>query len=154
MNPRIQVEHTVTEQITGIDLVRAQILIAQGAACTAGELALPAQKDIPRMGFAVQCRVTTEDPENKFTPNYGKILTFRAAEGFGIRLDAGMGDSGAVITPFYDSLLVKITASGADLRYRASAHGSRSAGVPHPRREDEYSVPRKRHPFPGISRRP
>ena len=67
-------------------------------------------------GFAVQCRVTTEDPENKFTPNYGKILTFRSAGGFGIRLDAGMGDAGAVITPFYDSLLVKITASGADLR--------------------------------------
>ena len=112
MNPRIQVEHTVTEQITGIDLVRSQILIAQGAKLQGPELCLPAQKDIPRMGFAVQCRVTTEDPENKFTPNYGKILTFRPAEGFGIRLDAGMGDAGAVITPFYDSLLVKITASG------------------------------------------
>jgi pyruvate carboxylase len=112
MNPRIQVEHTVTEQITGIDLVRAQILIAQGAELHGLDLALPAQDAIPRMGFAVQCRVTTEDPENKFTPNYGKILTFRAAEGFGIRLDAGMGDTGAVITPFYDSLLVKITASG------------------------------------------
>ena len=112
MNPRIQVEHTVTEQITGIDLVRSQILIAQGAKLQGPELCLPAQKDIPRMGFAVQCRVTTEDPENKFTPTYGKILTFRPAEGFGIRLDAGMGDAGAVITPFYDSLLVKITASG------------------------------------------
>ncbi|MCE9610533.1 MAG: pyruvate carboxylase [Chthoniobacter sp.] len=112
MNPRIQVEHTVTEQITGIDLVRSQILIAQGAKLHGAELGLPQQADIPRMGFAVQCRVTTEDPENKFTPNYGKILTFRPAEGFGIRLDAGMGDAGAVITPFYDSLLVKITASG------------------------------------------
>ena len=112
MNPRIQVEHTVTEQITGIDLVRAQILIAQGAELHGPELALPWQDEIPRMGFAVQCRVTTEDPENKFTPNYGKILTFRAAEGYGIRLDAGMGDTGAVITPFYDSLLVKITANG------------------------------------------
>ena len=112
MNPRIQVEHTVTEQITGIDLVRSQILIAQGAKLHGAELALPQQADIPRMGYAVQCRVTTEDPENKFTPNYGKILTFRPAEGFGIRLDAGMGDAGAVITPFYDSLLVKITASG------------------------------------------
>jgi pyruvate carboxylase len=113
MNPRIQVEHTVTEQITGIDLVRSQILIAQGAKLHGPELALPAQDKIPRMGYAVQCRVTTEDPENKFTPNYGKILTFRPAEGFGIRLDAGMGDAGAVITPFYDSLLVKITASGS-----------------------------------------
>ena len=112
MNPRIQVEHTVTEQITGIDLVRSQILIAQGAKLHGAELALPQKADIPRMGYAVQCRVTTEDPENKFTPNYGKILTFRPAEGFGIRLDAGMGDAGAVITPFYDSLLVKITASG------------------------------------------
>ena len=67
------------------------------------------------MGYAVQCRVTTEDPENKFTPDYGKILTFRPAGGFGIRLDAGMGDAGAVITPFYDSLLVKITASADGL---------------------------------------
>ncbi len=112
MNPRIQVEHTVTEQITGIDLVRSQMLVAQGAKLHGPELALPPQDKIPRNGYAVQCRVTTEDPENKFTPNYGKILTFRVAEGFGIRLDAGMGDAGAVITPFYDSLLVKITASG------------------------------------------
>ena len=113
MNPRIQVEHTVTEQITGIDLVRSQILIARGAALDGPELLLPAQADIPRNGYAVQCRVTTEDPENKFTPNYGKIITYRSAGGFGVRLDAGMGDTGAVITPFYDSLLVKITASGA-----------------------------------------
>ena len=111
MNPRIQVEHTVTEQITGIDLVRAQILIAQGAELHGAEIALPLQAHIPRNGFAIQCRVTTEDPENKFTPNYGKIVTYRSAGGFGIRLDAGMGDSGAVITPFYDSLLVKITVS-------------------------------------------
>ncbi|MDB6172517.1 MAG: pyruvate carboxylase [Chthoniobacteraceae bacterium] len=112
MNPRIQVEHTVTEEITGIDLVRSQILIAQGAQLHGPELDLPAQDAIPRKGFAVQCRVTTEDPENKFTPNYGKIVTYRSAGGHGIRLDAGMGDVGAVITPFYDSLLVKITVSG------------------------------------------
>ena len=112
MNPRIQVEHTVTEQITNVDLVRAQILVAQGAELHGPELALPTQDKIPRNGYAVQCRVTTEDPENKFMPNYGKILTFRVAEGFGIRLDGGMGDAGAVITPFYDSLLVKITATG------------------------------------------
>ncbi len=109
MNPRIQVEHTVTEQITGVDLVRAQILIAQGRELYGPEVALP--REIPRNGFAIQCRVTTEDPENKFTPNYGKIITYRSAGGFGIRLDAGMGDSGAVVTPFYDSLLVKMTAS-------------------------------------------
>ena len=112
MNPRIQVEHTVTEVITGIDLVRSQILVAQGCALHGKELNLPKQNEIPRQGFAVQCRVTTEDPENKFTPDYGKILTYRSAAGFGIRLDGGMGDSGSVITPFYDSLLVKITASG------------------------------------------
>lgn len=112
MNPRIQVEHTVTEQITGIDLVRSQILVAAGASLHGEELALPAQKDIPRNGYAVQCRVTTEDPANKFTPNYGKLITYRSASGFGIRLDSGMGTTGSVVTPFYDSLLVKITASG------------------------------------------
>ena len=112
MNPRIQVEHTVTEVITGIDIVRSQILIANGAALHGPELSLPRQDAIPRNGYAVQCRITTEDPENKFTPSYGKILTYRSAAGFGIRLDGGMGDSGSVITPFYDSLLVKVTASG------------------------------------------
>ncbi len=114
MNPRIQVEHTVTEVLTGIDLVRAQILIAQGYALHGSELNLPPQEKMPRIGCAVQCRVTTEDPENKFTPDYGKILTYRSAGGFGVRLDGGMGYAGSVITPFYDSLLVKITASGQD----------------------------------------
>jgi len=112
MNPRIQVEHTVTEVITGIDIVRAQILIAQGHSMFAPEVGLPPQDKVPRMGFAVQARVTTEDPENKFTPDYGKILTYRSAGGYGIRLDGGMGYAGAVITPFYDSLLVKLTAFG------------------------------------------
>ncbi|HZO84121.1 MAG TPA: pyruvate carboxylase, partial [Verrucomicrobiae bacterium] len=112
MNPRIQVEHTVTEVITGIDLVRAQILIAQGAPLFGPELDLPTQVNIPRMGYAVQCRITTEDPENKFMPDYGKIINYRSAAGCGIRLDGGMGDAGSVITPFYDSLLVKVTAFG------------------------------------------
>ena len=112
MNPRIQVEHTVTEVITGIDLVRSQILIAQGNSLFGPEIDLPVQDEIPRLGYAVQCRITTEDPENKFTPDYGKILTYRSAAGFGIRLDGGMGDAGSVITPFYDSLLVKVTAHG------------------------------------------
>ena len=114
MNPRIQVEHTVTEVITGIDLVRAQILVAQGMHLHNQELGLPVQEEVPRNGFAVQCRITTEDPENKFTPDYGRILTYRSAGGFGIRLDGGMGSAGSVITPFYDSLLVKLTASGRD----------------------------------------
>jgi pyruvate carboxylase len=112
MNPRIQVEHTVTEVITGVDLVRSQILIANGAALDGPELAIPPQDAIPRNGYAIQARITTEDPDNKFMPSYGKILTYRSAAGFGIRLDGGMGDTGAVITPFYDSLLVKLTASG------------------------------------------
>ncbi len=112
MNPRIQVEHTVTEVITGIDIVRAQILIAQGHSMFAPEVGLPPQDKVPRQGFAVQARITTEDPENKFTPDYGKILTYRSAGGYGIRLDGGMGYGGSVITPFYDSLLVKLTASG------------------------------------------
>lgn len=116
MNPRIQVEHTVTEVITGIDLVRSQILVAQGKSLHGPELLLPAQADVPKNGFAVQCRITTEDPENRFTPDYGKILTYRSAAGFGVRLDGGMGDAGSVITPFYDSLLVKLTASGRDFQ--------------------------------------
>jgi pyruvate carboxylase len=114
MNPRIQVEHTVSEMITGIDIVRAQVLIAQGYRLHGPEINLPSQNQIPRMGYAVQCRVTTEDPENKFTPDYGKILTYRSAGGYGIRLDGGMGYAGSVITPYYDSLLVKITAFGQD----------------------------------------
>ncbi len=112
MNPRIQVEHTVTEMITGVDLVRSQILIAQGHRLHGSEVNLPEQDAIPRNGYAVQCRVTTEDPENKFTPDYGRLLTYRTAGGLGVRLDGGMGDSGSVITPFYDSLLVKITVFG------------------------------------------
>jgi pyruvate carboxylase len=112
MNPRIQVEHTVTEVITGLDLVRAQILIAQGHALHSKEVGMPVQNQVPRNGYAIQCRVTTEDPENKFTPDYGKLLAYRSPGGFGVRLDGGMGYSGAVITPFYDSMLVKVIASG------------------------------------------
>jgi len=112
MNPRIQVEHTVTEVITGIDLVRAQMLVAQGYSLHSREIGLPGQNEITRNGYAIQCRVTTEDPENKFMPDYGKIIAYRSPGGFGIRLDGGMGYSGAVITPFYDSMLVKVIASG------------------------------------------
>ncbi len=111
MNPRIQVEHTVTEVITGLDLVRSQILIADGKPMHGKEVGIPEQEDIPRNGYAVQCRITTEDPENKFQPDYGRILTYRSAGGFGVRLDGGMGYGGAVVTPFYDSLLVKLTVS-------------------------------------------
>ncbi len=112
MNPRIQVEHTVTEQITGFDLVRSQILIAKGFPLHGKEIDIPAQEEIPRNGYAIQCRVTSEDPENNFAPDYGRVANYRSAAGFGIRLDAGNGDAGSVITPYYDSLLVKVTASG------------------------------------------
>ncbi|MEJ5238191.1 pyruvate carboxylase [Limisphaera sp. VF-2] len=112
MNPRIQVEHTVTEVITNVDLVRSQILIALGKSLWDPEVGVPPQEEIPRMGYAIQCRITTEDPENNFAPDYGRILTYRSAGGFGLRLDGGMGFAGAVITPFYDSLLVKVTAFG------------------------------------------
>ncbi len=118
MNPRIQVEHTVTEVITGMDLVRSQILIADGKPMHGPEVGIPPQEDMPRNGFAVQCRITTEDPENKFQPDYGRILTYRCAGGFGVRLDGGMGYAGAVITPFYDSLLVKLTASAPHVSMR------------------------------------
>ena len=92
--------------------MRSQILAAQGYPLHGPEINLPPQAEIPRIGCAVQCRVTTEDPENKFTPDYGRILTYRSTGGYGVRLDGGMGYAGAVITPFYDSLLVKITAFG------------------------------------------
>ena len=114
MNPRIQVEHTVTECVTGIDLVRSQILVSQGKKLHEPEIGIPAQKDIPCNGYAIQCRITTEDPEKGFAPDYGRISNYRSAAGYGIRLDSGNGDAGAVITPYYDSMLVKLTAMGRD----------------------------------------
>lgn len=111
MNPRIQVEHTVTEVITGIDIVRTQCLIALGHSLFSDEIGIPPQEEVPRNGYAIQARITTEDPEKNFAPDYGKIVNYRSAAGFGIRLDGAMGDTGSVITPFYDSLLVKLTAS-------------------------------------------
>ena len=110
VNPRIQVEHTVTEEVTGIDLVKAQIHIAQGAAIGTPESGVPPQERIALNGHALQCRITTEDPQNKFIPDYGQITAYRGANGFGIRLDGGTAYSGALITPFYDSLLEKVTA--------------------------------------------
>ncbi|MDD5250865.1 MAG: pyruvate carboxylase [Rhodocyclaceae bacterium] len=110
VNPRIQVEHTVTEEVTGIDIVKAQINISEGAKIGTKGCGVPLQRNIRLTGHAMQCRVTTEDPENSFTPDYGRISSYRSAAGFGIRLDAGTAYTGAVITPFYDSLLVKVTA--------------------------------------------
>ena len=109
VNPRIQVEHTVTEQITGIDILRSQILVAQGCRLHEAPLMIPPQEEIPRRGFAIQCRITTEDPSDSFSPDYGRLQAFRSAAGLGIRLD-GTAYAGAVLSPFYDSLLVKLTA--------------------------------------------
>lgn len=110
VNPRIKVEHTVTEQVTGIDIVKAQIHILDGFAIGTKQSGVPAQRDIRLNGHALQCRITTEDPEHNFIPDYGRITAYREAAGFGIRLDGGTAYSGAVITRFYDPLLEKVTA--------------------------------------------
>ncbi len=110
MNPRIQVEHTVSEIVTGVDIVQDQILVAQGYSLDSPEIAIPNQESIKVTGHAIQCRITTEDPANGFMPDTGIIENYRSPGGFGIRLDGGNGFEGSEITPFYDSLLVKITA--------------------------------------------
>ena len=109
MNPRIQVEHTVTEQVTGVDLVRAQILIADGQPLSHPYIGMGSQSDLRMSGYAIQCRVTTEDPANNFAPDTGKITAYRSGGGCGVRLDGGNAYTGAVISPYYDSLLVKVT---------------------------------------------
>ena len=109
MNPRIQVEHTVTEMVTGIDLVRAQILIAEGKPLSTPAIGIPSQDSVHLNGYALQCRVTTEDPANNFAPDTGKITAYRSGGGFGVRLDGGNAYTGAEISPYYDSLLVKVT---------------------------------------------
>ncbi|MBZ5751303.1 pyruvate carboxylase [Metabacillus rhizolycopersici] len=120
VNPRIQVEHTITEMITGIDIVQSQILIADGYSLHSNAIGIPAQEDIQINGYAIQSRVTTEDPLNNFMPDTGKIMAYRSGGGFGVRLDAGNGFQGAVITPYYDSLLVKVTTSANTFEKAAS----------------------------------
>ncbi len=115
VNPRIQVEHTVTEEVTGVDLVRAQLLIAMGYRLSDPELAIPSQESVEMSGVAIQCRITTEDPSNQFKPDYGTLIAYRSAGGMGIRLDAGSAYAGARISPFFDSMLVKVTAWGRTL---------------------------------------
>ncbi|CAG9619853.1 pyruvate carboxylase [Sutcliffiella rhizosphaerae] len=109
VNPRVQVEHTITEMVTGVDIVQSQILIAEGHALHSSKLGIPSQNEIRVNGYAIQSRVTTEDPLNGFMPDTGKIMVYRSGGGFGVRLDAGNGFQGAVITPYYDSLLVKLS---------------------------------------------
>lgn len=112
VNPRIQVEHTVTEEVTGVDIVKSQILIAQGTPLDDAEIALSDQSAIRTNGFAIQCRVTTEDPSNNFMPDYGRVSHYRSAGGMGVRLDGGSAFSGAIVNPFYDSMLVKVSVRG------------------------------------------
>ncbi|WP_430493860.1 pyruvate carboxylase [Rossellomorea marisflavi] len=109
VNPRVQVEHTITEMVTGVDIVQSQLLIAEGHPLHGSKLGIPEQEDVRTNGFAIQSRVTTEDPLNQFMPDTGKIMAYRSGGGFGVRLDAGNGFQGAVITPYYDSLLVKLS---------------------------------------------
>ncbi len=116
VNPRIQVEHTITEEITGIDIVRSQILIAQGRKLSDPRIFIKKQEDVEYHGFAIQCRVTTEDPKNNFRPDYGTIIAYRNAGGFGIRLDEGSSYPGVTISPFFDSMLVKVSATGRTLK--------------------------------------
>ncbi len=116
VNPRIQVEHTITEEITGIDIVRSQILIAQGRKLSDPRIYIRKQEDVEYHGFAIQCRVTTEDPKNNFRPDYGTIIAYRNAGGFGIRLDEGSSYPGVTISPFFDSMLVKVSATGRTLK--------------------------------------
>lgn len=120
VNPRIQVEHTVTEEVTGIDIVRAQIYLAAGEKLSSDKIGIKSQQNISCWGFALQCRITTENPENNFQPDYGTLAAYRSPGGMGIRLDAGSAHAGATISPFFDSLLVKVTASGASLDEAAS----------------------------------
>ena len=112
VNPRIQVEHTVTEMVTGVDLIKSQILIASGTPLSDAEIGLPDQSSVQVSGHAFQCRITTEDPENNFTPDYGRITHYRSPGGMGLRLDSGTAITGAIVTPFYDSMLVKVSAQG------------------------------------------
>ena len=122
VNPRVQVEHTVTEMVTGIDIVRSQIEIARGCLLGDPELRIPSQDEIECRGYAIQCRITTEDPENGFQPDYGTLIAYRSAAGFGIRLDVGAAYTGASVSPFFDSMLVKVTSWGRTL------HGAVSRG--------------------------
>ncbi len=116
VNPRVQVEHTVTEEVTGIDIVRSQLLIAGNYPLEHPRIFIRSQEDVSCRGYAVQCRITTEDPGNNFKPDYGRVIAYRSAGGFGIRLDAGNIYNGVVISPSFDSLLVKVTAKGRTLK--------------------------------------
>lgn len=134
VNPRIQVEHTVTEMVTGVDLIKAQIFIAGGYKLSDEQIKIPSQESLSTNGYAMQCRITTEDPENDFKPDYGTIITYRSVGGFGIRLDAGSLYQGVEISPFFDSMLVKVSAhsrtlDGASRKMHRALREFRTRGV-------------------------
>lgn len=112
VNPRVQVEHTITEEVTGVDIVRSQIHVAGGFTLDSDEINIPSQDSITCNGYAIQCRITTEDPANNFQPDFGRIIAYRSAGGFGIRLDVGAAYPGARVSPFFDSMLVKVSSWG------------------------------------------
>ena len=143
----------MTEAITGRDLVQAQMRIAQGYRLSDPEIGIASQADIQQRGVAIQVRVTAEDPRNDFLPDTGKIQVYRPAVGLGIRLDDGSGYVGARVSPYYDSLLVKITASGLEWNYARRKVVRVAARVPHPRREDQPRLPRERAARTRPSRR-
>ena len=116
VNPRVQVEHTITEEVTGIDIVRSQILIAGGYALSDKAINIKSQDDVHVHGYAIQCRITTENPQEDFKPDYGTLIAYRSASGFGIRLDAGSAYRERRFLHFFDSLLVKVTATGLELK--------------------------------------
>ena len=147
MNPRIQVEHTVTEEVTDVDLVQSQMRIASGE--TLEDLGLRQDADRLR-GAALQCRITTEDPANGFRPDTGKITTYRSPGGAGIRLDGGTTYTGAEVSAHFDSMLAKLTCRGRDFATAVRARAPRGGGVPHPRRLDEHPVPAGGARRPGL----
>ena len=154
VNPRIQVEHTVTEVVTGLDIVKAQIRIAEGGRIgRLDETGIPAQHAIRLDGHALQCRITTENPENNFIPDYGRITAYRGAMGFGIRVDGGTAYSGAVVTRYLRPAAGEGHCLGADAGGSDPAHGPRPARIPHPRRRQQSRLPAKRAGASGFSRR-
>ncbi len=149
MNPRIQVEHTVTEEVTDVDLVQSQMRIASGESLD--DLGL-AQEGISVRGAALQCRITTEDPSNDFRPDTGKITTYRSPGGAGVRIDGGTTYTGAEVSPHFDSMLAKLTCRGTHLRQGRRAGPSRGRGVPDPGRHDQHRLPPGRARRPGLRR--
>ena len=150
MNPRIQVEHTVTEEITDVDLVQSQMLIASGSSLA--DLGL-SQDTVRINGAALQCRITTEDPVNGFRPDTGTITAYRSAAGAGVRLDGGTVDTGVEISPHFDSMLVKLTCRGRDLRSGGGAVAAGAGRVPDPRRQHQHPVPAGGAGRSGVHRR-